>query len=89
MSLLLGQCSQGLNGENVAPTPEPYYSVSSSTPRRSAPQVQVGCSQQSPLQEQVWQGGATRTWVNISRKPSLVGGTGCAADGGHELYSSP
>lgn len=46
--------------------------------RMSVPQVQVRLSQLSPLQEQAWQDGVTRTWENRSRKPSIMGSTGWA-----------
>lgn len=72
------QRGHALNGENVAPTLEPHHPVStrvfkSTSPRRSAPQDQVGYSQLSPLQEQAQQDGDTMIWENRSRKPSIRG----------------
>lgn len=55
-----GPHDKTLNEENVALTPEPYFSVSASvfnysSNRRSELQVQVGCSQLSPPQNQAQQ----------------------------------
>lgn len=53
-----------------------YHSASnSSSPRRSMPPIQVGCTHLHPLQQPVQQVRATRTWENRSR-PSSIGGEG-------------
>lgn len=53
--------------EEISPIPELNHSVSaivsnSSSPRRGVPQVHVGYSQPSPLQEQAQPGEAIRLW---------------------------
>ena len=66
MGPLLGRShGKALNERKVASTLELNCSVSarisnSSSPRRSMLQVQVGCSQLSPLQDQAQLGGATK-----------------------------
>ena len=61
--------------------PEPNHSVSSrvsnsSSSRKIMPRFQVGCSQPSPLQEQVPQGEATRAQEARSKESPIGGGAG-------------
>ena len=73
-------CGQAHNKRRMDPTPDPDHSVSVSarlsTSRRNMLQVQVGCSQPSPLQEQVPQGEATRAQEARSKESPIGGGAG-------------
>lgn len=92
-SLLGGSVVRHSMGRMWSPTPEPYYSVSarvsnSSSPRRSIPPVQIGCSQLSPLQEQAQQGRATGTLKNRSRE-FFVEGDASRACGKGASFKTP